>query len=151
MSYPIDLTTLKRKIPLRSSPVAQLVEQVTVNHRVAGSIPARGAIFSHAFFPTRRYGPGALAPLALIARSPRTCFPLGVVALRSALSLALLGHRRTRGLAPGPLIYRGRHSLFLEAHTIGPSHAPRRLGGGEASHPRCLRRYRATVTRSFDI
>jgi hypothetical protein len=44
MSYPIDLNTLKRKIPLRSSPVAQLVEQVTVNHRVAGSIPARGAI-----------------------------------------------------------------------------------------------------------
>jgi hypothetical protein len=27
------------------SPIAQLVEQMAVNHRVAGSSPARGAIF----------------------------------------------------------------------------------------------------------
>ena len=31
-------------IPMRS-PIAQLVEQVTVNHLAAGSSPARGAIF----------------------------------------------------------------------------------------------------------
>ena len=29
---------------ISNSPIAQLVEQMTVNHRVAGSSPARGAI-----------------------------------------------------------------------------------------------------------
>ena len=33
------------RILLRHSPIAQLVEQMTVNHWVTGSSPVRGAIF----------------------------------------------------------------------------------------------------------
>ena len=36
---------VRLRILLTSSPVAQLVEQVTVNHWVGGSNPSRGAIF----------------------------------------------------------------------------------------------------------
>ena len=40
----VDLSTPNRRIPVHS-PVAQLVEQVAVNHRVGGSSPSRGAFF----------------------------------------------------------------------------------------------------------
>ena len=38
-----NITIIKK---ISNSPIAQLVEQMTVNHRVAGSSPARGAMLT---------------------------------------------------------------------------------------------------------
>ena len=63
---PIALATLKKRpqgrffytvvIEICSSAIAQLVEQMTVNHWVPGSSPGRGAIFKPVFWVVSSVG-----------------------------------------------------------------------------------------------
>ena len=51
----IQVGVVQQKLQTKCSPVAQLVEQVAVNHLVAGSSPARGAIYQNPHFVRARY------------------------------------------------------------------------------------------------